>query len=294
MKIFDYKEAWKQLALPEYKKLPNAALVLIEEVGIVAENLAQGPGCDMVWPDDGGKLREMFERLDNETLATADRVSYYYYHWMPGDSIAGDAPTVSGGWKFANYADQVLRARFNVGRDVKIGVGLMIHEGAFRVGYSSKDAWTWKEVSPATQEGFEHATAALKLVRRSFNLIGYSADSAAVSAMEKVEELRIWDTSRFMVEESELELRRALRMPKPDKEKLIRKIKDEFENKVATLTTKRDGELWLVEHDLPTDNAIFYSHIGSWCFGWRKPYTEVARIELLARLSRFPFSYDVK
>lgn len=298
MKTFDYENAWLELALPAYKQLPNAALVLIEEVGIVADNLHQNSACDMVWPDDGGKLREMFDRLDSETLATAARVSYFYSHWRPGDSIAGDAPTVPCGWKFANYADQVLRGRFNVGRSIKSCIGLMIHEGAFRVGYSSRDMRIWEEVAPATEEGHKHAGAIAGRIRRSVaGKLGADADSAAYHEMEKIKadaKPGLWDTSRFMVEESELELRRAERMPKADKSKLIAEINATFEKDVANLTVERDGELWLVANDLPKDNAIYYKHTGQWCFGWRKPYTGKAREELLAKLAKFPFSYEIK
>lgn len=308
MKTFDYETAWKELALPAYKQLPNAALVLIEETGLVSENLHQNSACNMVWPDDGGKLREMFERLDINTLATAAHVSYCYSHWRPGKSIAGDAPTVPGGWKFANYADQVLRVRFNAARDVKSGVGLLIHEGTIRVGYSSSDMWTWHEIAPATQDGHAAAVGIADQLRRKIagkrnTRSEREADNAAYAFMEELKKREAWpgwSIAPYMLEESELKLRQAARMPKPDKAKLIAELQADFEKKRQEATTERDGFLWLLEHDIPTGNCIYYSHTGRFCFGWRgkhspgEKYEGKTRLKLLELLKGFPFEYDVE
>jgi hypothetical protein len=299
MKTFDYEKAWQDLALPAFKQLPNAVLCLAEEVGIVADNLHQDRQCCMIWPEDGGKLREMFKRLDSVTLSRAAHVLYMYNHWRPGKNIAGNAPVTKCGWKFSNYADQVLRARFNIALDSKATVGLRIHEGTIRVCYSSRDMWTWHEVAPATDEGMEKAGAIASDLSRKISVTSRRGerDSIAWKFMEELEEVVAWpdfDTSGYMVEETELELRRAMRMPKPDKEKLIAEINGHFTDKLATMTTERDGMLWLVNHDLPTDNAIFYSHAGRFCFGWRNPITGDAKAQLLAKLTDFPFPYDVQ
>jgi hypothetical protein len=249
MKSFDYESAWAELALPAYKKLTNQVLVLVEETGIVAAELRQDRDCNMVWPDDGGKLRAMFDAIDSEALAAAARTVYFYGHWRPGASIAGDAPHIAGGgnWKFANYADQVLRARFNVsGRDSKATVSFQIHEGTIRVCYSSPDCWTWHEVAPATDDGMKAAGGIADSLRRKIS--GSSRredrDSAASIFFEQLKKVAAWpdfDTSGYMVEESVLELRRAARMPKPDKSKLIAKINADFQSKLASETVERDG-----------------------------------------------------
>jgi len=298
MKTFDHEKAWQDLALPAYKQLPTAALCLIEHAAIVADGLRQDSACNMVWPDDGGKLREMFERLDSETLASASHVSYVYNHWKPSASVAGDAPK-SHGWKFSDYADQVLRARFGLGRDIKSGAGLLIHEGTIRVCYSSRDSWTWHEVAPATENGIVAASKIADTIRRKVAVHGGMAerDNAAYKAFEEIKSIAAWpefDTSGYMVEESVLELRQAARMPKPDKAKLAEKVRAAYDNDVAKANQERDGYLWLIEHDIPTDNAIFYDHTGQWSFGWRRPYTGEARETLLKALAKFPFSYDVK
>lgn len=303
MKTFDYEKAWQELALPQFKRLPNAALCLAEEVALVAAELHQLPDCSMPWPEDGGKLRGMFDKLDSETLSRAALVVYHYGHWRPECSIAGNAPTLGnagGSWKFSHYADQVLRGRFNIsGRDSKAAVSLQIHEGTIRLCYSSDNMWTWHEVAPATEAG--HAAAVKLAVKLREKLASVKTrDQRDSAAYEFIEGLNgkpawpDWDTSVYMVEECELELRRAARMPKPDKAKLIAEAKQDFDKTVANATAERDGMLWLIEHDIPTGNAIYYKHTGCWCFGWRNPITGDARIELLAKLAKFPFQYDVK
>lgn len=226
MKTFDYEKAWQDLALPAFKQLPTAVLCLAEEVGIVADDLHQDKQCCMIWPEDGGKLREMFNRLDSVTLSRAAHVLHDYNYWRPGKSIAGNAPVTKCGWKFSNYADQVLRSRYNIALDSKAMVGLRIHEGTIRVCYSSSDMWTWHEVAPATDEGMEKA--GLIASQLSHKMAGITRrddrDSAANLFMEELKKTVAWpdfDISGYMVEEEELKLRQAARMPKPDKEKLI-------------------------------------------------------------------------
>lgn len=168
MKTFDYENAWLELALPQYKRLPNQVLVLVEEVSIVAANLTQNSACEMIWPDDGGKLRRQFEAIDSENLANAANVVYFYGHWRPSSEYAKNAPEIKSGgcWKFSNYADQVLRARFGVSRESNEMVGLNIIEGTIRLYYSSPDMWTWKEVAPATEPGMKQALEIESKLRR--------------------------------------------------------------------------------------------------------------------------------
>jgi len=299
MKSFDYEKAWQDLSLPAFKQLPNAVLCLAEEVGIVADELSQDRQCCMIWPDDGGKLREMFERLDSVTLSRASLVLYNYNHWRPSAGIAENAPVMKCGWKFSNYADQVLRARFFIGLDSKATVSFQIHEGTIRVCYSSSEMWIWHEVAPATDAGLQLANAIALKLRQKIDAISRreGRDTAAYKFMEKLKKTAAWpdfDISGYMVEGEELKLRQAARMPKPDNENLIASIKSDFCKKIATMTTERDGMLWIVEHDLPTDNAIFYNHTGRFCFGWRNPITGNAKTQLVEKLAGFPFPYDVQ
>lgn len=54
------------------------------------------------------------------------------------------------------------------------------------------------------------------------------------------------------------------------------------------------GFLWLVDHGINTDNVIYYSHTGRFCFGWRSPLTSEVKSRLLDEISEFPFEYEIK
>jgi hypothetical protein len=58
--------------------------------------------------------------------------------------------------------------------------------------------------------------------------------------------------------------------------------------------TERDGFLWFMDRGIRTDNLIFYSHTGRFCFGWRQPCDAALVSALLDIVSEFPFSYDIK
>ncbi|KAF0123956.1 MAG: hypothetical protein FD152_3178 [Xanthobacteraceae bacterium] len=69
----------------------------------------------------------------------------------------------------------------------------------------------------------------------------------------------------------------------------------EKHRKVTTdATTERDAMLWLMDRGIRTDNVIFYSHTGRFCFGWRKPVGGAVLAELLNIMSEFPAPYDIK
>lgn len=89
------------------------------------------------------------------------------------------------------------------------------------------------------------------------------------------------------------ETAQAVRRQADGVKKRLSIVKD-FEATVATATVKRDGLLWLVDRNLETDNAIYYSHTGRWGFGWREPLAEEPAAQLRAALEHFPFPFDIK
>lgn len=78
------------------------------------------------------------------------------------------------------------------------------------------------------------------------------------------------------------------------KPELRKAILDDYEKELATITTERDGKLWLLDHGVNDENCIYYSHTRRFCFGWRSAYPKSAVPALLECLKRFPFEYDVK
>ena len=71
-------------------------------------------------------------------------------------------------------------------------------------------------------------------------------------------------------------------------------IKSEQEETIRNAMTKRDGLLWLMDHDISIDNVIYYSHTKRFCFGWRSPIEPPVKSALLDLLCEFPFDYDIK
>lgn len=300
MKTFDYEQAWIELALPAYKKLSTQVIALLESVGVAAADLHQLSDCSMPWPKDGGKLRKLFDAVSTDDLSMASMVVYYYGDWRPRKIAERlNAPEVPGvSWKFSHYADQVLRERLHIShRDGGMRVGLLIHEGRIRIFYSSRDCWTWEEIAMANDEGLVEGHKLCTKLRAKLGGRPIESDNIA---HKFIEELRSgnpkgdWDTKRFMVEESEIEMRRLKDMPEPEWSKLKADAIADFDNKVASLKRELDGELWLIDNRVPQNNAIYYNHTGRWCFGWKTPYTGDDRLKMLELLKKFPFDYDVK
>ncbi len=304
MKTFDYEQAWIELALPAYKKLPTQIHVLLETVGLAAANLRQLNDCSMPWPEDGGRLRQLFDQVSTNDLSMASMVVNYYGDWWPGKvATRMNAPVIPGSehgssWKFSHYSDQVLRERLSIPhRDKGSGVGLLIHEGRIRIYYSSRDMWTWEEIAMANDDGLAEGKKLCAKLRAKIGVRPTDSDNIAYKFMEwlRAGELKgDWDAKRFMVEESEIESRRLKNLPEPEWSKLRSEAIADFEKSVAAKKKELDGTLWLLDHRIPDSNAIYYKHTGRWCFGWRTPYTGEARLALLESLKEFPFDYDVK
>lgn len=147
---FDYITAWEELANPAVVALDKSFFELYEHVCREAAELSQDANCDMSWPTESD-LRSKFEKfaeVDSCALGLAACALYYWGHWSSeGHSDVGNGGT----WKFANYADQVLRAHLGVNRDVQSGLGFTVHEGKLRVGLSWLGGWTWEELGAPSQ-----------------------------------------------------------------------------------------------------------------------------------------------
>lgn len=58
---------------------------------------------------------------------------------------------------------------------------------------------------------------------------------------------------------------------------------------------KRDGMLWLMDHGISIENAIYYSHTGKFGFGWRDDgLGDAVANELQGKLAEFPFQFEIK
>jgi hypothetical protein len=61
---------------------------------------------------------------------------------------------------------------------------------------------------------------------------------------------------------------------------------------VSAAVTKRDGYIWLLDHNVSIENVIYYRHTGRFAFGWREPLSPEVRSRLTDLLCEFPFDYD--
>ncbi len=165
--MFDYKEAWYQLAEPTYKLLPANIRDLFDRVIAECAGCNQKQNLDVRWPtydeesSDDPSLRSVFWDIPYEYLTIAARAIYFLGHWKPSCEPA--MSDHGAHWKFASYADQTLREKLYqfepdhavhlFGRDVpppKIGHWFEVHEGCLRYCCSLPNSWTWIECGPAT------------------------------------------------------------------------------------------------------------------------------------------------
>ena len=63
--------------------------------------------------------------------------------------------------------------------------------------------------------------------------------------------------------------------------------------KIKRAEAERDGMLWLLDHDITTQNAIFYKHKSAFTFGWRTPLHFDVAVALSELLKRFPYDYEI-
>lgn len=73
------------------------------------------------------------------------------------------------------------------------------------------------------------------------------------------------------------------------------RIEKDYRETIEKATIEHDGLVWLMDHGIRPNNAIYYSHTGRWCFGWRDEGLDSDLVgELLDVISEFPFPYDIK
>ena len=305
-KTFDYETAWLEVALSAFKRLSGAVHLALAETVSAAGALSQLSDCSMPWPEDGGKLRALFDRIDSAELAIASQTIHNYGHWWPGAPLTDGAPDlpgreIGGHWKFSHYADQVLRERAALpargagGRER--GWGFAVHEGMIRLTWSDARSWHSREIAPATPEGLEQASqirARIQAVIDSEQPDRRCTNDRGNIRYREMEKIARPDkgTDLYMIDEAGLSARKAARMPEPDRDKLkAEKIADRDKTiRIAEVQCK--GYCWLIDHKFPTENAIFYSHTGRWAFGWRREIPADLKSRMLDQLSEFPGEYD--
>lgn len=83
---------------------------------------------------------------------------------------------------------------------------------------------------------------------------------------------------------------------KVDKERLAKaraRIVDHHDATVEHATRERDGKLWLLDHGVALDNAIYYPSRNTFSFGWRQPISTLVLEDLVGELAEFPFNHEI-
>jgi hypothetical protein len=156
---FDFEMAWLKLVQPLYEALEASTKDLLKFVEEHAAGCQQNSNLDAVWPTNKQHKKhiqtEMNKLLEKEELGYAAHLIHCYGHWlpsnlfMPGKQVtlpfAGKdirhlgtpyQPKHGAHWKFANYADQLLRKKFNITKNFnQSGFGCLVYDGGLRVCY---------------------------------------------------------------------------------------------------------------------------------------------------------------
>lgn len=167
---FDYEAAWTKLILPAMEALRTndpAVLDLLKEITATCRELRQDTRTlDLPWPDG---LKEKFEAINSMTLAFASFTIHNYGHWMPGGHNEDRALET---WKFANFADQILRERLGLvkdtGRDRSVGYAFDVQHGLLELRHKSiRGDYNRSPVCFAIPEARDVAQGVVNLARLS-------------------------------------------------------------------------------------------------------------------------------
>lgn len=78
-------------------------------------------------------------------------------------------------------------------------------------------------------------------------------------------------------------------------EKKRAEIESKMESAIASAKLEYHGFKWLLDNGKNTENCIFYSHSGVFCFGWRGDgLSDSVVADILEWISEFPFAYEIK
>lgn len=147
---FNYEKAWCVQAKPAFLAMNDKQKEAHKTIAGLVGELNQGRDLNIPISDE---VRAAFDGLSCLEIAEMSRASYFVGHWKPG-LCAPVLPNSKGeSWKVTNVCDQVLRER--LGPYPELPHNILIHEGVFRVTFSSKDCWMWEEFGLATEKNLE-------------------------------------------------------------------------------------------------------------------------------------------
>lgn len=74
----------------------------------------------------------------------------------------------------------------------------------------------------------------------------------------------------------------------------LNRLREKYDKTLKSAQDEYNGFMWLMDHDINTENCIYYEHTGIFCFGWRKPIGDSVKTELQNKLKEFPYRHEFK
>lgn len=203
----NYVRAFVELAWPAYVAQPTEVKELLHKVSVVGE-FKQKKDLTLPWPSEekvpAAEFKGLFQKLDPAILAEAAHVCHYVGDWFikpqqgpllePKTLFIQTGLDVHGtgaGWRFANYADQILKKHYALVESgqrqsfsVDIRKGMLMFCRTF-----SDGGWDWKELGFATPENIEelkkHLCQALSIESIDLNFISCELTGDAYESISK-------------------------------------------------------------------------------------------------------------
>lgn len=273
MTDFNYKKAYCVLAVPAYMNLNALQLNAHTSLIPLVDHLNQGRDLNIPLSLE---IRDILNPLTCKEIAELSQACYFVGHWRPTLLRAIFPGT---GWKITNICDQILRERLRAPNNV------LIHDGRFRVTFSSPDCWLWEEFGLATERNLE-----------IFNT--YNLPFGSMTLHDSAEKLKtlcgdLWpdvetvpdnDLYREFLELEKVNELKKLKQAQVDR---LKRIEKDIENSKIEL----EAFTWLINNGIDHDNCIYYSHEKCFSFGWRKTLSDTEKTVLTEKLAGFPFAY---
>ena len=281
---FNYKKAYFTQALPAFENQPHEVRSAHSELCPLVSELQQNRALDIPMTQ---AIMEIIEALTTKQIAELSRASYFVGHWHPGSTPAPFENTRGESWKVANCCDQILRKRL-----APLPHNIQIHEGKFRVTFSSRDCWLWEEFSLVTEENLE----TFRNCRLPFgeNSLHKSADILKRQIGDLWGGVAGTPDNDLYTEYLQAESQFALSKARKKVAALVSEAQVKAGALIFEAEKKTTAYTWLLDHKFrELDNVIYYSHTDKFCFGWREPYGADASV-LRESLEGFPFDYEVK
>lgn len=278
---FNYVKAWYGYAKPAMENLNFRQKNAISKVYPLIGELNQGRNLDISMTP---AIRKILSELTTEELATLSRAIHEYGYWLPSGEKTYFDNRSGENWKISNCCDQLLKERLKLPKEK-----MDIDKGQIRLLYNIDDEFASDEVCLAVEENVDTVLGITNDNYQDYDDFKYRCGVIKEATGD------MWKTDNPPdTEDYQKYLER-------EKKKNIQKNKENYERRLMELKEKSEtAELefiinqWMLEHDIPIDNLIYYFHTKTFSFGWRSPLPkeEVERITKILKENNFAHLYE--